>query len=49
MSREKREWRYFGIRIDNNDSIITHDNFEKVQTLMTFLDDKMNEQKIMTI
>ena len=43
MSREKREWRYFGIRIDNNDSIITHDNFEKVQTLMTFLDDKMNE------
>ena len=43
MSREKREWRYFGIRIDNNNNIITHDNFEKVQTLMTFLDDKMNE------
>ena len=43
MGREKREWRYFGIRIDNNNNIITHDDFEKVQTLMTFLDDKMNE------
>lgn len=43
MGREKREWRYFGVRIDNNNNIITHDDFEKVQTLMTFLDDKMNE------
>lgn len=43
MSKEKREWRYFGIRIDNNSNIITHDDFEKVQTLMTFLDDRMNE------
>lgn len=43
MSREKREWRYFGIRIDNNNNIITHDDFEKVQALMTFLDDKMSE------
>ena len=43
MSRGKHEWRYFGTRIDNNNNIITHDDFEKVQTLMTFLDDKMNE------
>ena len=43
MSREKHKWRYFGIRIDNNNNIITHDDFEKVQTLMAFLDDKMNE------
>lgn len=42
MSREKREWRYFGIRIDNNDKIISTDDFDKLQNLMTFLDDKLN-------
>lgn len=42
MPKEKREWRYFGIRIDNNNNIISKSDFEKLQNLMVFLDDKLN-------
>lgn len=42
MTSEKREWRYFGTRIDNNPNIINPQDFEKVQNLMIFLDNQIN-------